>query len=95
MDESPGKMYALATVLTILAIAAVLLRFYSRRIKKVHLSWDDYSVVLALVGTFAVIWRSATVTYECPLKRSPPSRQEFACLLVSIFSCGDIISSLI
>lgn len=78
MDESPGKMYALATVLTVLAIVAVVLRFYSRRIKKVHLSWDDYSIVLALVGIFAMIWRSKTVTYEHFLKRSPPSRQEFA-----------------
>lgn len=56
MDESPGKMYALATVLTVLATVAVVLRFYSRRIKKVHLSWDDHSVVFALVGTFAVIF---------------------------------------
>ena len=49
MDESPGKMYALATVLTTLAIVAVILRFYARRIKKVRPSWDDYSIVLALV----------------------------------------------
>ena len=49
MDESPGKMYALATVLTILAIVAVVLRFYARKIKKVKPSWDDYLVVLALV----------------------------------------------
>ena len=49
MEESPGKMYALATVLSILATVAVILRFYARRIKKVHLSWDDYLVVLALV----------------------------------------------
>ena len=49
MNESPGKMYALATVLTILAIVAVVLRFYSRRIRKVRPSWDDYLIVLALV----------------------------------------------
>ncbi|KAM0798588.1 hypothetical protein BDR22DRAFT_823268 [Usnea florida] len=35
MDESPGKMYALATALSILAIVAVNLRFYARRIKKI------------------------------------------------------------
>ena len=49
MDESPGKMYALAAVLSILATVAVVLRFYARRIKKVSLSWDDYLIVLALV----------------------------------------------
>ena len=49
MDESPGKMYALATVLTILAIVAVVLRFYARRIKKVRPSWAEYLIVLALV----------------------------------------------
>ena len=49
MDESPGKMYALATTLSILATVAVILRFYARRIKKVHPSWDDCLVVLALV----------------------------------------------
>lgn len=53
MGETPGKMYALATVLSILAIVAVTLRFYSRRIKKVSPSWDDFSVVLALVSTIA------------------------------------------
>ena len=51
MGETPGKMYALATVLSILAIVAVALRFYSRRIKKVSPSWDDFCVVLALVMT--------------------------------------------
>ena len=49
MDESPGKMYALAIVLSILATVAVVLRFYARRLKKVSLSWDDYLIVLALV----------------------------------------------
>ncbi|CAF9929271.1 MAG: hypothetical protein ALECFALPRED_004287 [Alectoria fallacina] len=51
MIESPGKMYALASVLTILAIVAVILRFYARRIKKIRPSWDDYLIVLALVST--------------------------------------------
>lgn len=49
MEESPGKMYALAAVLTLLAIVAVMLRFYARRIKKICPSWDDYLVVLAMV----------------------------------------------
>ena len=64
MAETPGKMYALASVLTVLAIVAVILRFYSRRIKKVVVSWDDYLIVLALVGLFLVILASGRVTYE-------------------------------
>ena len=51
MGESPGKMYALAVVLTLLAIAAVLLRLYARRITKQRLEWDDYMIFPALVGT--------------------------------------------
>ena len=50
MGETPGKMYALAVVLTLLAIAAVLLRIYARRITKQRLAWDDYMMFPALVG---------------------------------------------
>ena len=67
MAETPGKMYALASVLTVLAIVAVVLRFYSRRIKKVGVSWDDYLIVLALVGFFSVISASGRITYELVL----------------------------
>ena len=67
MAETPGKMYALASVLTVLAIVAVVLRFYSRRIKKVGVSWDDYLIVLALVGFFSVISASGRNTYELVL----------------------------
>ncbi|CAD6592794.1 MAG: hypothetical protein ASARMPRED_006723 [Alectoria sarmentosa] len=49
MAESAGKMYALATVLSILAIVAILLRFYARRVKQTALSWDDYVLLIALV----------------------------------------------
>ena len=42
-------MYALATVLTLLAILAIILRFWARRVKKVRPSWDDYLIVFALV----------------------------------------------
>ena len=49
MGETPGKMYALATVLTLLAVVAVLLRLYARKIKKAILTWDDYLIVFALV----------------------------------------------
>ena len=49
MVESVGKMYALATVLGLLAIVATALRFYARRIKQASLSWDDYMILPALV----------------------------------------------
>ena len=64
MGESPGKMYALASVLTMLAILAVMLRFYSRHIKKICLSWDDYFIMLALVGLYAVTLLFKAVTYK-------------------------------
>ena len=50
MGQTPGEMYALAVVLTLLAIAAVLLRLYARRITKQSLEWDDYMIFPALVG---------------------------------------------
>ena len=49
MGETPGKMYALATVLTLLAVVAVLLRLYARKIKNAILAWDDYLIIVALV----------------------------------------------
>lgn len=49
MEETPGKMYALATVLTVLAIVAVLLRLFARRIQHLSLEWNDYMILLALV----------------------------------------------
>lgn len=49
MAESAGKMYALATVLSLLAIVATVLRFYARRMKQASLSWDDYMILPALV----------------------------------------------
>ncbi|KAG6993785.1 hypothetical protein G7Y79_00051g087050 [Physcia stellaris] len=53
MAESPGKMVALAIVLSILAVVAVLLRFYARRIKGTEFAWDDYLIVPALAFTIA------------------------------------------
>ena len=48
--ETPGKMYALAAVLSVLAIVAAILRFYARRLlKSVRIEMDDYMIVLALV----------------------------------------------
>lgn len=49
MLETPGKMYALAAVLSFLAIAATVLRFYARYIKKAGYSWDDMVLLPALV----------------------------------------------
>lgn len=85
MDESPGKMYALATVLTTLAIVAVILRFYSRRIKKVRPSWDDYLIVLALVRLPLLILMSGLLDLQIYASdRSALSVQECACSSVSI-----------
>ncbi len=55
MAESAGEMYALATVLTILAIVTTIMRFYARRIKQTALSWDDYAILPALVQYFQII----------------------------------------
>lgn len=49
MPESAGKMYALAFVLSLLAIVATVLRFYARRMKQASVSWDDYMILPALV----------------------------------------------
>ena len=50
MIETPGKMYALSTVLTLLAAVAVLVRLHARKIKNAVLAWDDYLILFALVG---------------------------------------------
>ena len=49
MAESAGKMYALAIVLSLLAMTVTAMRFYARRIKQATLSWDDYMILPALV----------------------------------------------
>ncbi|KAL8690775.1 MAG: hypothetical protein Q9224_004326 [Gallowayella concinna] len=51
LGETPGKMYALAVVLSALATVATGLRFYARYIKKAGFSWDDYTVLPALFFT--------------------------------------------
>ena len=50
MDESPGKMYALAVVLMAIPLAAVPLRFYVRRVNNTKLGWDDWFMLPALVS---------------------------------------------
>ena len=49
MAESAGKMYALAIVLSLLAMVVTAMRFYARRVKQATLSWDDYMILPALV----------------------------------------------
>ena len=48
-------MYALAIVLSVLAIVAVILRFSARRVKQTALSWDDYAIMPALVHHFRML----------------------------------------
>ena len=56
MAESPEKMYVLAAVLMLLAIVAVMLRFYSMHTKKVGLStWDGYMILPALVRCLCIL----------------------------------------
>ena len=55
ISETPGKMYALAAVLSVLAVVAVILRFYSRRLLKAgKIGLDDYMTLLALV--YQILW---------------------------------------
>ena len=50
IPETPGKMYALAGVLSLLSVVAVILRFYSRRLLKItKIEMDDYMILSALV----------------------------------------------
>lgn len=49
IGETPGKMYAMAVVFSMLAIIAVALRFYARYLKRAGYWWDEYMIVPALV----------------------------------------------
>lgn len=49
MAESAGKVYSMAIVLSLLAIAGSVLRFHARRLKQAALSWDDYMILPAMV----------------------------------------------
>ena len=59
MDETPGKMYALAAVMTSLATVIVGLRFYARKLKSIRPSWDDFLIVLALVWRSLIHYRAS------------------------------------
>ena len=49
MGETPEKMYAMAVILSVLAMVAVVLRFYARYLKAAGYWWDEYLIVPALV----------------------------------------------
>ena len=50
ISETPGKMYALAGILSVISVVAVILRFYSRRLlKTAKIERDDYMILPALV----------------------------------------------
>ena len=49
MTDRKPLVIALAVIMPILATTAVVLRLVSRRIKKVRLEADDYTVLIALV----------------------------------------------
>ena len=51
MVQSPGQVVGVTTFLTVLALVAIVLRFCARRLKKVGLGWDDYTIVLAMVSS--------------------------------------------
>lgn len=64
MAETPGKMYALATVLTLLATGAVAFRLKARRLRKADLAWDDYTVFLALVSDESLLYLTPEMSAE-------------------------------
>lgn len=49
MGETPEKMYAMAVILSVMAVVAVVLRFYARYLKAAGYWWDEYLIVPALV----------------------------------------------
>ena len=51
MVQSPGQIVGVTTFLTVLALLVIALRFCARRLKKVGLGWDDYTIVAAMVST--------------------------------------------
>ena len=52
MTQSPGQVVGVTTFLTIVALVAIALRFCARRLKKVGLGWDDYTIMAAMVSPY-------------------------------------------
>ena len=50
MAQSPHEMVGVTAFLTVVALMAIALRFCARRLKKVGLGWDDYTIVAAMVS---------------------------------------------
>ena len=50
MTQSPEQVVGVTTFLTIVALIAIALRFCARRLKKVGLGWDDYTIMAAMVS---------------------------------------------
>lgn len=53
MVQSPGQVVGVTTFLAVLALLAIVLRFCARRLKKVGLGWDDYTIVAAMVRSLS------------------------------------------
>ena len=51
MVQSPGQTVGVTIFLTVMALIAIVLRFCARRLKKVGLGWDDYTILLAMVSS--------------------------------------------
>ena len=60
MGQSPGQVVGVTTFLGILALLAIVLRYRARRLKKVGLGWDDYTIVAAMVRSLFASFRTGT-----------------------------------
>ncbi|KAL8644590.1 MAG: hypothetical protein Q9210_007177 [Variospora velana] len=93
MGDIPGVIYAIAILFSLLAIAATVLRFYARSIKKVGVSWDDYAIIPALYAVWLMIgidfvW---TVTFFfCNLLQCYPIYVNWTGVGNSIGKCIDV-----
>lgn len=65
MTQSPGQVVGVTTFLAVLAMVAIVLRFCARRLKKVGLGWDDYSIVLAMVSWLALASLRILISIKC------------------------------
>jgi len=50
-DSRAPMVLAILSTLTVLSIVAVIARLVARRMSKVALWWDDYTIIVALVRT--------------------------------------------
>ena len=50
MTQSPGQTVGVTAFLLVLSLLAIVLRFCARRLKKVGLGFDDYTIVAAMVS---------------------------------------------